>query len=123
VAPDICQVTVVSVQLSVITGGVIVTTALQLPPFVFSRISAGQLVITGGMLSPVFTSAVVCELHPFAVAVIVKMVFRRVAGALLFIIPETGVPLPLSNPVNSETWSLVHVNCVPDTLFGFEIII
>jgi hypothetical protein len=117
-APVRDHVTLFRLQFSVMVGALKETTALQLLPFVFVEKFAGQLVITGGVVSPTFTVIVVCEEQPLAVAVIVKTVVTMVFGAELFIMPAIGVPVPLSSPVKTDVLSRVHEKFVPVTLFG-----
>ena len=69
------------------------------------------------------TVAVVVEEHPLAVAVIVKVVVCEVA--VMFVkVPVILVPLPLAAmAVRFTVLSLVQLNVVPGTLFGFVMVI
>ena len=67
-------------------------------------------VITGGVISPTVTVAVVYEEQVFAVAVILNVVFCSVLGCVLVMVPAIGVLLPLLGiPVSMPVLSRVQV--------------
>jgi hypothetical protein len=75
------------------------------------RIDGVGLTVTG--------TVVAVEVHPLAVAVIVKVVLWAVLTELLNV-PAIGEPLPLSPmPLRLALEVLVHEYVVPGTLFGF----
>ena len=68
-------------------------------------------------------AVVVAELHPFALAVIVKTVVCAV-NVILVNVPGIDDPLPLAAiPVRLTVLFLVQLKVVPGTLFGFVIVI
>ena len=63
------------------------------------------------------------EEHPFAVAVMVKVVVCWIFVVLVNV-PAIAGPVPLAAiPVRLDVLSLVHVKIVPATLFGLLLII
>ena len=81
----------------------------------------GQVVITGLVISPTVTEAVVVEEQPAAAAVTVKTVFCMVPGCVLLSVPLMESPLPLAGmPVKMTVLSRVQEKVVPGTLLGLE---
>ena len=121
VAPVIAQVSFVTPHTSEVIGSGVAIVLLQSVPAATSEIFAGQDENTGAVLSPTTTCTVVVELHPLAVAVIVKVVVCIVAGNELVNVPEIALPLPLAAiPVNIPTLSRVHEKVVPATVLGLN---
>lgn len=119
VAPVIAQVSFVTPQLSEVTGSGTVMDLLQSVTAATCAILAGHVVKTGATLSPTVTCTVVIELHPFTVAVMVKVVVCSTPGVELVSVPVIVLPLPLVGiPVNVTELSRVHANEVPAIPFG-----